>query len=414
MRLYQTPSALLCCALLSVAVPGQLRGKVRAVDGRVWTGSLTVSETGRVEVATDKGKVELAVADLASFEQEGTEVRSVRTEFQVWLRSGAVLPATSIGGWDPNMPGPVGTLLVSLPCSSESVLFLPPRVVRALLYGGPTRPKPRLFEQDLAEPPANEDVLYAAVNNKTQRSLVTVSKFTTRGVEFLLRGEEFEFGAEQLAGVVFGQNTGAAPDRQPGPRVTFTMTTGERLEGRLLWIGFGRTCLRLDEGCTFAIDNENLHRLDVSSGKLVWLSDLAPKVEQAPAFDQPGPWYNNRSVAGPGFELAGRRYKRGLGLVPRTRLTYKLSGWFDVFEALIGIDDRGGSAAHAVFRVYADGEQVFESAPMVRGQAPFTLRVALNKAKTLTVEVDFGKKYALGNFCAFVDARVIQESADRK
>lgn len=46
---------------------------------------------------------------------------------------------------------------------------------------------------------------------------------------------------------------------------------------------------------------------------------------------------------------------------------------------------------------------------MVRGQAPAALRVALNKAKTLTVEVDFGKNYDLGDFCAFADARVIQK-----
>jgi hypothetical protein len=187
-----------------------------------------------------------------------------------------------------------------------------------------------------------------------------------------------------------------------------SLTTGERLEGRLLGLGERVRC-RLDEGCVLDVPVERLHRLDVSSDKLVWLSDLAPKVEQTPAFDRTWPWYNNRSVAGPGFELAGKPYERGLGLVPRTRLTYDLGGRFDVFEALIGIDDRGGPAAHAVFRVHADGEQVFESAPMVRGQAPAALRVALNKAKTLTVEVDFGKNYDLGDFCAFADARVIQK-----
>ncbi|MGC6487338.1 MAG: NPCBM/NEW2 domain-containing protein [Planctomycetota bacterium] len=411
MRLYQIPSALLCCALLSVAVPGQVRGTVRAVDGRVWTGSLTVSETGRVEVATDKGKVELAVADLASFEQEGSEVRSVRTEHQVWLRSGAVLPVMQFGGWGPSFPGPVGALWVTLPC--DRPLILPLGVLRAVRHGGLERPQPTLFEHDLANPLANEDILYAAVNNKTQRSLVTVSKFTTRGVEFLRRGEECELGSGVLSGVVFGRNSGVAPDRQPGPRAALTLTTGERIEGRLLGI-IENVLIRLDEGCTFSVHMEKVHRLDVPSGKLVWLSDLAPKVEQAPVFDQTSPWCNNRSVAGPGFELLGKRYERGLGLVPRTRLTYDLGSCFDVFEALIGIDDRGGSAAHAVFRVYADGEQVFESAPMVRGQAPAKLRVALNKAKTLTVEVDFSKKYALGSFCAFVDARVIQESADRK
>jgi hypothetical protein len=404
-RRYPTASALLCCALLSVAVPGQARGIVRAVDGRVWTGSLTVTEAGRAEVATDEGKVELAVADIVSFEQEGTDVRSVRTEHQVWLRSGAVLPAKQLAG-HAGSDGAPSMLVVQLPC--EAVLELPLGVLRAVRHGGLMRPQPALFEQDLAAPPANEDVLYAVGKFKTQRSLVTFTAFTERTVEFLLRGDEYEFGTEGLAGVVFGQNTGFAPDRQARPRTALTLTTGERIEGRLLSLGEVVRC-RLDEGCVLNVEVARLHRMEVASDKLIWLTDLTPKVEQTPAFDRTWPWYNNRSVAGPGFELAGKRYERGLGLVPRTRLTYDLGGRFDVLEALIGIDDRGGPAAHAVFRVHADGEQVFESAPMVRGQAPATLRVALNKAKTLTVEVDFGKNYDLGDFCAFADARVIQK-----
>ena len=78
------------------------------------------------------------------------------------------------------------------------------------------------------------------------------------------------------------------------------------------------------------------------------------------------------------------------------------------FEAVIGIDDRGGPAAHAVFRVYVDGVKTFESEPMRPERPPQELRVALNKAKTLTIEVDFGKNYDLGDFCAFADAHVVQ------
>ena len=46
---------------------------------------------------------------------------------------------------------------------------------------------------------------------------------------------------------------------------------------------------------------------------------------------------------------------------------------------------------------------------MLHEQAPQDLRVALNDATTLTIEVDFGKNYDLGDFCAFADARVVQQ-----
>jgi len=76
---------------------------------------------------------------------------------------------------------------------------------------------------------------------------------------------------------------------------------------------------------------------------------------------------------------------------------------------VIGIDDRGGPAAHAIFRVYVDDKQMFESKPKVLGGAPSKVRVELNRAKTLSIEVDFGKNYDLGDFCAFADARLLQK-----
>ena len=404
MSLAKTAS-FVAAALLSVSAVAQTDGVVRTIDGRQLEGTLSVGEDGVVELRQEGGVVRLDLAELVSFERKGAATRDVKTEHRVWLRSGAELPAKKLSG-RAAADGKPSVLVATLPCGAA--LELPLGAVRAVRHGGLMRPQPTLFEQDRAEPPANEDVIYVVGDGKSQRSLVTMTAIRDDGIDFLLRGDEYEFGLDGFAGAVFGANTGFAPDRQPRPRTVVSLTTGERVEGRLLGLGERVRC-RLDEGCVLDVPVERLHRLDVSSDRLVWLSDLAPKVEQTPAFDRTWPWYNNRSVAGPGFELAGKRYERGLGLVPRTRLTYDLGGRFDVFEAMIGIDDRGGPAAHAVFRVHADGEQVFESAPMVRGQAPFTLRVALNKAKTLTVEVDFGKNYDLGDFCAFADARVVQK-----
>ena len=107
--------------------------------------------------------------------------------------------------------------------------------------------------------------------------------------------------------------------------------------------------------------------------------------------------------------LGGKACARGLCMVPRTKLTWDLGGRYDVFEATIGIDDRGGPEAHAVFRVLVDDKVVFDSGPRTRGQAPEAIRVELHKAKTLALEVDFGKNYDLGDYCVFADPRVVQQ-----
>lgn len=392
-------------AAFAAGAAAQFQGTATTIDGRKLPGALTLGDDGTVVVSGEGGETRFGLDELVSFEREGSELRSVETEDRVWLRSGQELPAKKLSG-RLGGDGEPSVVIVRLPSGVE--LELPISTLRALRHGGLLRPRPNLFPADLAEPPDNEDLIYVVKNGKAQRSSVTVTGLTGKTVEFLLRGEPYDFEFDGLAAVVFGRNTGFPPDRQPQPRTVLTLTTGEVLEGKLLEVGAALR-FRMDEGPVFEVAPIKVHRFDVSSDKLVWLSKLEPKVEQTPAFDRVWPWRVDRTEAGPGFELSGRKFERGIGLVPKTRLTYDVGGRYDVFEATIGIDDRGGPEAHAVFRVFVDGKQAFESDPMTRGMAPKDVHVELSKAKTLAIEVDFGKNYDLGDFCAWADARVVQQ-----
>lgn len=380
-------------------------GTLRTVDGRSFTGALTVAEDRATVTATDGTTTTLDVAELVAFERADANPRNVQVEDRVWLRSGQELPAKKLDG-KPAADGKPALLVATLP--SGTVVELPISTLRALRHGGTMRPRPNLFLGDLANPAASDDFIYVTKDGKQQRSSVIVTGIDSRRIDFLLRGEPYEFELDGLCGVVFGANTGFPPDRQPRPRTVMALTTGERIEGKLLSVG-ENVRLRLDEGFVVDVPVRKLHRLDVSSDRLVWLTELPPKVEQTAAFDRVWPWHADRSTAGPGFELGGQTYERGIGLVPRTRLTYDLEGRFDMFEAMIGIDDRGGPEAHAIFRVHVDGKQVFESQPKTRGEPPQAVKIPLNKARSFAIEVDFGKNYDLGDFCAFADARVVQQ-----
>ncbi|MFK7739424.1 MAG: NPCBM/NEW2 domain-containing protein [Planctomycetota bacterium] len=405
-RRHRLPSCLLFATFAASSLAGQVAGTASTIDGRELPGRLTVAADGVCQVlAADGGKTTFELAQLAGFERDDVEPRIVETEDRVWLRSGLELPAKKIKG-RLAADGKPAVLLARLPSGLE--VTLPISTVRAIRHGGLLRPRPTLFATDLAKPPANNDLLYVVKGGRAQRSSVAIQGLTSKAVEFKLRGDDYEFEIDGVAAVVFGANTGFAPNRQPQPRTVVSLTTGEKLEGKMLSLGESLR-LRLDEGCELDVPLRNLHRLDVSSDKLVWLSKLEPKVEQTPAFDRVWPWHKNRTEGGPGFQLAGQSFERGIGLVPKTRLTYAVEGRYDVFEATIGIDDRGGPQAHAVFRVFVDGQQAFESEPMTRGMPPQELHVALNKAQTLAIEVDFGKNYDLGDFCAFADARIVQQ-----
>lgn len=386
------------------SAPGGPIGVVRTIDGCELSGRFEVAADGSAKIVAANGTTDLAFAEVLSFACAGAELMTSEAPHRVWLRSGLELPAITLRG-QPAAGGKPAALVVELP--SGLAIDLPLPAIAALRHGGASRPEPALFAADRRAPPANEDLLFVHKDGKPHRTQVTVTGCQPESIAFLLRGNPHEFALSGVTAVVFGRNTGFAPDRQPRPRTAVALTTGERLEGRLLELGSSLR-LRLDEGSIIDVPLPNLLRLEVASDRLVWLSELAPTVEQTPAFDRVWPWYVDRGHAGPGLVLGGATFARGISMVPRTRLTYDLAGRFDVFEAMIGIDDRGGPAAHAVFRVLVDGAVAFESAPKTLGSAAEPVRVELNKCKQLAIEVDFGKNYDLGDFCVFADARVTQ------
>lgn len=375
-------------------------GSARTIDGRTIDGQLAVAADGAATI----GSVSIALADILSFECKGAVEHLVTAPHRVWLRSGQELPALALRG-KPAAAGKPAQLSITLPAGL--VVDVPLAAIRAVRHGGSERPEPPLFAADLKAPPANNDLVYVQKDGKSQRSQVTVTGLQDDKIEFRLRDKDYDFGFAGLVAVVFGSNTGVAPDRQPRPRTTLELVSGERLEGRLVGVDTNAR-LRTDEGATIDVPLDRLLRLRVASDRLVWLSDLIPTVEQTPAFDRTWPWTNDRSQGGPGLVIGKQHFDRGIGMVPRTRLTYRLDRAYDVFEAWIGIDDRGGPAAHAIFRVLVDGKVAYESQPKTLGQPAEAVRVELGKCRELAIETDFGKNYDLGDFCAFADARVVQ------
>ncbi|MBL8753064.1 MAG: NPCBM/NEW2 domain-containing protein [Planctomycetes bacterium] len=395
--------------LASAALRAQdgVPGSVQTIDGRTLTGATTIDAGGKVVVRGESGEATVTLAEVLAFARADVVSRPTDAPHRVWLRSGFELPAVRIAGKPPATGSPA-QLTVELP--SGVVLDVPLGTVRAIRHGGKERPEPALFAADLQKPSDSTDLIYVVKDGKAQRSAVTVKAVSGERIDFLLRDSAYDFELSGLCGVVFGSTTGFAPDRQGKPRTRIVTTTGEQLEGRLQSFDARGAVCRLDEGAVVTVPIDRTAALQVASDRLAWLTERRPaKVEQTPAFDRTWPWSTERTPAGPGFVLGGKSFARGLCLVPRTALTFDLDGKYDVFEATIGIDDRTGPDAHAIFRVLVDGKPAFTSEPMTRGKPAVAVRVELHKAKSLTLDVDFGKNYDLGDYCVFADPRVVQQ-----
>ncbi|MGW4163604.1 NPCBM/NEW2 domain-containing protein [Streptomyces sp. NPDC004788] len=119
------------------------------------------------------------------------------------------------------------------------------------------------------------------------------------------------------------------------------------------------------------------------------MSDLA----WASAANSWGPVERDRSngeqAAGDGRTLTvgGTPYAKGLGTHAAATLTYYLGGSCTGLSTDVGVDDEVGNSGSVVFRVYADGVKVAESATLTGSAAAAHLDAPLTGAYELTLQV---------------------------
>ena len=79
----------------------------------------------------------------------------------------------------------------------------------------------------------------------------------------------------------------------------------------------------------------------------------------------------NRSVGCTPLQIGDRSFAGGLGTHARSELVYNLGGGYERFEAWVGVDaaKRNSAVASVVFKIAADGREIFDSGVM-RGDTP--------------------------------------------
>ncbi|MFT5199041.1 MAG: alpha-glucosidase [Planctomycetota bacterium] len=91
--------------------------------------------------------------------------------------------------------------------------------------------------------------------------------------------------------------------------------------------------------------------------QITYLSDLEPSFQQ-------GSWKKDRSIGGHVLTVNAQTYERGIGGQANLELVYDLDGSWDRFTGHVGMDDEVGDGGGVLFRIYGDGELLFESPEM--------------------------------------------------
>jgi NPCBM/NEW2 domain len=147
----------------------------------------------------------------------------------------------------------------------------------------------------------------------------------------------------------------------------------------------------------------------VRNGRNASLADLQPSSEElTPYFDRLMKWTVDKSLDGRPLKIGSKTYTRGLGMHSRTVLTYDLDGRFSRFESDVGLQDEVGQSGNVICRVLTDGEVAFEKADLTTASGIQTLSIDVTAKKTLTLEVDFGENFDVGDHVSWGDPQLKQ------
>lgn len=388
---------------LLASLPAQ-QVTLRSIAGEQIAGARVAVADDHVSVTrADGSTVDLSLDEVESVSCDGQRPLASKGPGRVWLRSGAEFGAELVGAeggsarLDVGFGAPVSIGLVHL------------HALR--LEAASAAPADSGFEEALASPPETTDLLFAWNRNsgKLTRLSVRVIALEEGRLRVDYRGER-TVPLDQIHGLVFGVENGLVPVAPPAPSVRVHLAAGgPSLVARWTRAEDGRATFELAEGPEVSLGLDQIDRIDVRSSRVQRLDATAPvTVEQVPAFDVVRPFLVGEAPGGPGFVLGDREHARGLCLFPRSRLTWSIDARaFDVFETTIGIDGRSTGPADAVFRILLDDTVLVERQHVTVGFVE-SVRVPLGAGNRLTLEVDFGERFDLGDHCVFADPRLLK------
>ena len=253
-----------------------------------------------------------------------------------------------------------------------------------------------------------------------------VSNVTSENVEFLLDGETIAVPAERVYGIVFGRAAGSKTETN-GPNATIQLTSiaGDVFNAKTITLESDELKAESSWGKLVSVPLNQLQKIDLSSGRIQFLSEMPALVERFDGIDPEnslfagliapeqqkllfGPRRNMTIERQTRLRLRGREFSRGLCIHSRCEMQWNLEKRFSAMDCVVGVDDEVAfNGSHAVaLKITGDDNVLFEKL-IATSDDPLPLRLALDGVSTLTILVDFGDGSSVCDWLDIADARLL-------
>jgi hypothetical protein len=233
-------------------------------------------------------------------------------------------------------------------------------------------------------------------------------------VEFELDGERVPVRRSKVFGLVYHHPSGR---QLPEPIGTLADRSGATWAIRTIALAGDQIEWTTPAGVKLRRPLADLRQLDFSGGKVVHLSDMkADSVEWVPYFSVSrelparvaffAPRQDRNLESGP-LQIEGRRYAKGLCISSRTEMVYRLADRHRRLVAIAGIDDSARPQGKVRLVIQGDDRVLFETT-VAGTDAPKPIELDMTGVRRLTVLVDFGDDFDVGDILDLCEARLLK------
>jgi hypothetical protein len=392
----------LAASLLS----GAAEFEVRTLDGQSATGQVVELNAEQLVLQTAQGRSIFAIPTLGAATRQAPPAADERKS-NLWIelvdQSG--LSATSYTA---------RAAKAQVTLTTGARIELPTSAIRWVRFTPPAHRDPKLTKQwtDITETKPAGDLLVVRKNGSLDYLEGVLGDLDKEICQFEMDKEVIPVKRPKVEGLVYFNSTAAEVAEPVGQLVAID---GSHWAIHTAVLNDAAVKVTTPGGVAVELPLSEISRLDFSSGKIAYLSDLEPdSATYVPYFgfkDEPLGLHDffrfHRDI---GFDqsplrLNGETYRKGLALQSRTALSYKLPGKFRAFKSTIGIDDSVRDGGSVRVEIKGDGKVLWQGD--VRGtEPPRDLELNIAGVKRLDILVDFGEDLDIGDRLDLCDARV--------
>ncbi len=387
--------------------------KISMLDGRAHNGSLVAVSSTDVEITENGTNVKLPIDDVMVIELPATAATTSEETQIVFFTDGSQVHATAI------------TRTAKLLAAQTSLCGAIDASVKSIHAVRLQAENPAFTQQwnTFLKRDAEKDNLVVAKRDGSGLDFLAgiVSSVTATQVEFLLDGETIPVPAERVYGIVFARTKQITTPAT----IQMTSTVGDMLTARSITLDCDQFKIETSWGQTVSIALSRVQKIDLSSGRIQFLSDMPAVTERFDGVDPEnnlftglidadqqkmlfGPQRNTTIERRSRLRLRGREFAKGLCIHSKTEMQWDLEKKFSAMECLVGIDDEVAfNGSHAVaLKITADGNVLFEKL-IATTDDPLPLRLSLEGVSVLTVLFDFGDDSSVCDWLDISDANLV-------